>query len=81
MSRNQERLLSDAMITDIGNQMSEEIKDKDTRDTLMCVLLAHYLQQDKDSLLEFINEWIEEVEDDILLTLNMELKEDTDANI
>ena len=47
MSRNSERVLSDAMITDIGNQMSEEIKDKDTRDTLMCVLIAHYLQQDK----------------------------------
>jgi hypothetical protein len=39
-----------------------------------------YLTDDFDSFKEFITEVIESYESDIILTLNMELKEDTDAN-
>ena len=79
MSRNQERVLSDALIHDIKEQMFKELADGESRYLMVSTLVDAYLGN-YDSFKETITEWIETTEDDILLTLNMELNEDSNDN-
>ena len=81
MSRNNERVLSDAMITDIKAHLFSELEWGDERNQLVEAIVNAYLTDDWDSFKQMITDVIEHYEDEILLTLNMELKEDTDANI
>ena len=81
MSRNNERVLSDAMITDIKAHLFSELEWGDERNQLVEAIINAYLTDDWDSFKQMITDVIEHYEDEILLTLNMELKEDTDANI
>jgi hypothetical protein len=76
MSRNQERVLSDAMITDIKAQLFGELEWTIERTDLINAIMDAYLTDDWDSFKQMITETIEDYEDDILLTLNMEIRED-----
>jgi hypothetical protein len=80
MSRNNERVLSDAMITDIKVELFGELEWNDNRNQLIDSMMNAYLTDDWDSFKQVITENIEHYEDDILLTLNMELKEDSYNN-
>jgi len=81
MSRNNERILSDAMITDIKSKMLDELDTNDGKCTLVDTIMDMYLTDDFESFRQIIIENIEHYEDDIILTLNMELNEDSyDAN-
>ena len=79
-SRNQERVLSDAMIHDIKETMFNELVDGETRYELVNVLMNTYLTNNTEDLVDTITKWIESTEDDVLLTLNMELNEDSYDN-
>ena len=81
MSRNQERVLSDAMITDIKAQLFGELEWSDNRNSLIDSIMNAYLTDDWDLFKQVIIDNIEHYEDDILLTLNMHLKEDSYDNI
>ena len=81
MPRNQERALSDAMITDIKAALFSELEWEDERSALIDSMMNAYLTNDWDSLKQVITENIEHYEDEILLTLNMTLKEDSYDNI
>jgi len=82
MSRNSERVLSDAMIFDIRKKMFEELtNDARGRYTVAETLMDAYLMNDKDGLMDATVALIESIEDDILLTLNMELKEESHDNV
>jgi hypothetical protein len=73
MSRNNERVLSDAMITDIKDSMFTDLRnDPETVWVLIDGLMDSYLTNDYSIFTEII----EDYENEILLTLNMELKED-----
>jgi hypothetical protein len=73
MSRNNERVLSDAMITDIKDSMFTDLRnDPETVWALIDGLMDSYLTNDYSIFTEII----EDYENEILLTLNMELKED-----
>jgi hypothetical protein len=76
MSRNQERVLSDAMITDIKAHLFSELEWTIERTDLINAIMDAYLTDDWDSFKQMITETIEGYEDDVLLTLNMEIKED-----
>jgi hypothetical protein len=76
MSRNQERVLSDAMITDIKAHLFSELEWTIERTDLINAIMDAYLTDDWDSFKQMITETIEDYEDDILLTLNMEIRED-----
>ncbi len=76
MSRNQERVLSDAMITDIKAMMFSELEWTIERTDLINAIMDAYLTGDWDSFKQMITETIEDYEDDILLTLNMKIRED-----
>ena len=81
MSRNQERVLSDAMIQDIKSELFGDLGWSDNREALIDSMMNAYLTDDWDSLKQTIIENIEHYEDDIILTLNMQLNEDSyDAN-
>jgi hypothetical protein len=80
MSRNQERVLSDAMITDIKAELFNDLEWNDNRSQLIDSMMNAYLTDDWDSFKQVIIENIEHYEDDILLTLNMQLKEDSYDN-
>ncbi len=80
MSRNQERVLSDAMITDIKAQLFGQLEWNDNRNDLINALMNAYLTDDFGSFKEFITEVIESYESDIILTLNMQLNEDSHDN-
>ena len=80
MSRNNERVLSEAMITDIKDQMLKELENPDAQYAFVDAIMDMYLTDDFESFKQIIIENIEHYEDDIILTLNMELKEDSDAN-
>jgi hypothetical protein len=74
MSRNNERVLSDAMITDIKDQMFTDLRnDPETVWALIDGLMDSYLTNDYSIFTEII----EDYESDIILTLNMELNEDS----
>jgi hypothetical protein len=81
MSRNQERVLSDAMITDIKAQLFSELGWSDNRNQLIDSMMNAYLTDDWGSFKQVITENIEYYEDNIILTLNMQLNEDTYDNI
>jgi hypothetical protein len=80
MSRNNERVLSDAMITDIKAQLFSELEWTVERTDLINAIMDAYLTDDWDSFKQMLTETIEDYEDDIILTLNMELNEDSYNN-
>jgi hypothetical protein len=77
MSRNNERVLSDAMIRDIKAEMFSELECRDARNVFVDVMMDVYLTDDFDSFKQVIVDAIEHYEDEIMLTLNMELMEDS----
>jgi hypothetical protein len=78
MNRNQERVLSDAMILDIKDSMFIDLVNvPDSVYHLVDSMMNAYLTDDWDSLKQAITENIEHYEDEIILTLNMELTEDS----
>ena len=77
MSRNNERVLSDQMISDIKERMFEELENPDAQCAFVDVIMDMYLTDDFESFKQTIVENIEHYEDNILLTLNMELMEDS----
>jgi hypothetical protein len=80
MSRNNERILSDAMITDIKSKMLDDLDTNDGKCTFVDTIMDMYLTDDFESFRQIIIENIEHYEDDIILTLNMELNEDSYNN-
>jgi hypothetical protein len=77
MSRNNERVLSDAMIVDIKDQIFKDLENPLNQFALVDAIMNAYLTDDWDSFKQVIIENIEHYEDNILLTLNMELTEDS----
>ena len=77
MSRNNERVLSDAMISDIKEQMLKELENPDSQCAFVDVIMDMYLTDDFESFKQTIVDNIEHYEDEIILTLNMELNEDS----
>lgn len=78
MNRNQERVLSDTMILDIKDSMFIDLVNvPDSVYHLVDSMMNAYLTDDWDSLKQTITENIEHYEDEIILTLNMELMEDS----
>ena len=77
MSRNKERVLSDAMITNIKAKLFSELEWTVDRTDLIDDIMDAYLTDDWDSFKQMLTETIEDYEDDIILTLNMELNEDS----
>ena len=81
MSRNSERVLSDAMITDIKSKMLDDLDTNDGKCIFIDAIMDMYLTDDFESFKQIIIENLEHYEDDILLTLNMELNEDSNDSI
>jgi chloramphenicol O-acetyltransferase len=81
MSRNNERVLSDIMIHDIKDRMFRELENPDAQCAFVDAIMDMYLTDDFESFKQIIIENIEHYEDDILLTLNMELKEESHDNV
>ena len=81
MSRNNERILSDAMITDIKSKMLDDLDTNDGKCIFVDAIMDMYLTDDFESFKQIIIENLEHYEDDILLTLNMELNEDNNDSI
>lgn len=78
MNRNNERVLSDQMISDIKDSIFIDlINEPDSVYHLVDSMMNAYLTDDWDSLKQAITENIEHYEDEIILTLNMELTEDS----
>jgi hypothetical protein len=77
MSRNNERVLSDAMIVDIKDQIFKDLENPLNQFALVDAIMNAYLTDDWDSFKQVIIENIEHYEDEIILTLNMELNEDS----
>ena len=78
MSRNKERVVSDQMISDIKDSIFIDlINEPDSVYHLVDSMMNAYLTDDWDSLKQTITENIEHYEDEIILTLNMELTEDS----
>jgi hypothetical protein len=77
MSRNNERVLSDQMISDIKDSIFFDlVNEPDSVHHLVGDVMNAYLTNDWSTIKETMTEIIEGTEDDILLTLNMELAED-----
>ena len=81
MSRNNVRILSDAMITDIKSKMLDDLDTNDGKCIFVDAIMDMYLTDDFESFKQIIIENLEHYEDDILLTLNMELNEDNNDSI
>lgn len=81
MSRNNERILSDAMISDIKSKMLDDLDTNDGKCIFVDAIMDMYLTDDFESFKQIIIENLEHYEDDILLTLNMELNEDNNDSI
>ena len=79
-TRNWDRVLSDAMISDIKSKMIDDLDTNDGKCAFVDAIMDMYLTDDFESFRQIIIENIEHYEDDIILTLNMELKEDSDVN-
>lgn len=77
MSRNQERVLSDQMISDIKERMFKELNWGDPRYALVSAIVDTYLTNDWDSFKQLVTDAIEHYEDDIITELNTELMEDS----
>ena len=74
MSRNNERVLSDAMITDIKDQMFTDLRnDPETVWALIDGIMDSYLTNDYSIFTEII----EDYEDEIITELNTQLMEDS----
>lgn len=81
MSRNQERVLSDALVNDINQLMYVELQtNPESVHAVVNAMVNAYLTNDWVTFGEFATDIIEGYEDDILLTLNMQLKEDSYDN-
>ena len=80
MSRNNERVLSDMMISDIKSEMLNELDTNDAKCVFVDAMVDAYLTDDFESLKQTIIQNIEHYEDEIILTLNMELTEDSYNN-
>ena len=80
MSRNNERVLSDMMISDIKSEMLNELDTSDAKCAFVDAIMDAYLTDDFESLKQTIIQNIEHYEDEIILTLNMELTEDSYNN-
>lgn len=76
MSRNQERVLSEAMIQDIKAELFSDLEWGYEREVLIETIMNAYLTDDWDSFKEIITDNIEHYEDNIIATLNMEIRED-----
>ncbi len=77
MSRNNERVLSDQMITDIREAMYTELRtDPESVWAVVDAMMNCYLTNDLESFSQFTTEIVEGYEDDVIKTLNMELMED-----
>jgi len=77
MSRNNERVLSDQMITDIREAMYTELRtDPESVWAVVDAMMSCYLTNDLESFSQFTTEIVEGYEDDVIKTLNMELMED-----
>ena len=76
MSRNNERVLSDQLISDIKAMMFSELEWGYEREALIDSIMNAYLTGDWNLFKQVIIDNIEHYEDDILLNLNMELAED-----
>ncbi len=77
MSRNNERVLSDKLISDIQELMYQDlITNPDSAYTLVNNMMDAYLTGEWGGFNEVISDVIEDYEDNILLTLNMEIRED-----
>jgi hypothetical protein len=77
MSRNQERVLSDALIHDIQELMYADLRNNpDSVHALVDNMMNAYLTDEWGSFGGIVNDIIEDYEDNILLTLNMEIRED-----
>ena len=90
MSKNSERVLSDIMISDIKSKMLDELdtsynylihSSHDAKCVMVDAIMDAYLTDDFESFKQIIIENLEHYEDDILLTLNMELNEDNNDSI
>ena len=78
MSRNNERVLSDAMIYDIKNKIYTSIRMNNVELWILVDNIVNtYLTDDWDSFKQTMTDNIEYYEDEIILTLNMELNEDS----
>jgi hypothetical protein len=77
MSRNNERVLSDAMITDIKAQLFSELEWTVERTDLINAIMDAYLTDDWDSFKQMITEVIEDYEDKVITELNTQLMEDS----
>jgi len=81
MSRNQERVLSDKLISDIQELMYQDLRtNPDSVYALVNNMMDAYLTDEWGGFGEIISDVIEDYENDIILTLNMELNEDTYDN-
>jgi hypothetical protein len=89
MSRNNERVLSDMMISDIKSKMFDDLdtsynylihSSHDAKCVMIDAIMDAYLTDDFESFKQLMTEIIEGHESDILLTLNMELNEDSNVN-
>jgi hypothetical protein len=77
MSRNQERVLSDKLISDIQELIYQDLRtNPDSVYTLVDNMMNAYLTDEWGSFGGIVNDIIEDYEDNILLTLNMEIRED-----
>jgi hypothetical protein len=77
MSRNQERVLSDALMNDISQLMYTELRSNpESIGAVVSAMMNAYLTNDWGTFGEFATDIIEGYEDDILLTLNMKIRED-----
>ena len=78
MSRNNERVLSDALINDIQELMYQDLRNNpDSAYTLVNNMMDAYLTGEWGGFSEVISDVIEDYEDNIITTLNMELMEDS----
>jgi hypothetical protein len=68
------------MITDIKAKLFSELEWTVDRTDLIDDIMDAYLTDDWDSFKQMLTETIEDYEDDIILTLNMQLNEDTYDN-
>ena len=78
MSRNQERVLSDALLNDIKRLMYVELQtNPESVHAVVSAMMNAYLTNDWNTFSEFATDIIEGYEDDIIATLNMQLTEDS----
>jgi uncharacterized protein YbaP (TraB family) len=78
MNRNQERVLSDAMILDIKDSMFIDLVNvPDSVYHLVDSMMNAYLTDDWDSFKQTMTENIEHYEDQIITELNTQLMEDS----